>query len=359
MLYAVIMAGGSGTRFWPESRADRPKQLLKLAGEKTMIRATAARLEGLISPERMIVVTGESLVAPIRQELPDLHAESVIGEPCRRDTAPCIGLAAQLLLKKDPQAVMAVMPADHVIQPVEKFQAALRYALRLVEEQPSRLVTFGIPPTYPAESFGYIERGEALPAAPNCPPAFRVRMFREKPKAKVAQEYLAAGRFYWNSGIFVWRADTIDQALAKFSPKIHAHLQAVTAAPDREFPEVFRREFAAIEGQSIDYAVMERYDDVAVIEAPFAWDDVGSWRSLTRLYPQDENGNTVIGRHLGVNSHGLIVRGDEERLIVTLGMKDCIIVHTPDATLVANKNDEEAVRQVVEEIRRRGWEEFL
>jgi mannose-1-phosphate guanylyltransferase len=359
MLYAVIMAGGSGTRFWPESRADRPKQLLKLAGRETLIRATIARLRELVPPERILVVTNERLVEPIRRELPELPPESVLGEPCRRDTAPCIGLAASLLLRREPEAVMAVMPADHLISQVEEFQAAIGFAERLIAEQPQRLVTFGIPPTYPAEVFGYIERGEPISRPAADPAAYRVQMFREKPDAATAREFLASGRFYWNSGIFVWRAATIDAALAKFEPEMHRRLAAIAQSDERLFPEVFRREFEAIQGKSIDYAVMERHDDVAVIEAPFDWDDVGSWRSLARHYPADEHGNTVIGRHLGVHSSGCIVRGDDERLIVTLGVKDCIIVHTPDATLVANKHDEEAVRHVVAELKQRGWEEFL
>jgi mannose-1-phosphate guanylyltransferase len=359
MIYAVIMAGGSGTRFWPESRADRPKQLLKLAGSQTLIRATVDRLADLIPPDRILVVTNERLVEPIRRELPELPREAILGEPCRRDTAPCIGLAAGLLLRRDPDAVMAVMPADHVIPTVEKFQSAIRFAERLVAERPGRLVTFGIRPTYAAEVFGYIERGEPIAHAPGDPPPFRVQMFREKPDGATAKKYLDSDRFYWNSGIFVWRADTIEGTLAKLEPEMHRRLAAIAASDEPQFAESFRREFEAIQGKSIDYAVMERYDDVAVIEAPFEWDDVGSWRSLARLYGADEQGNTVIGRHLGVNSSGLIVRGDDQRLIVTLGMKDCIIVHTPDATLVANKNDEEAVRQVVAELKSRGWEEFL
>jgi mannose-1-phosphate guanylyltransferase len=359
MLYAVIMAGGSGTRFWPESRADRPKQLLPLAGRETMIRATVARLADVVPPDRILIVTNERLVEPIRRQLPELPAQAVLGEPCRRDTAPCIGLAAGLLLRDDPDAIMAVMPADHVIPTVEKFQAALRYAARMVDWQPERLVTFGIRPTYPAETFGYIERGNRLFTEPSDPPTYQVQMFREKPKADVARQFVESGRFYWNSGIFVWRAATIDAALAKFEPEMHRHLRTIAQAEEARFDEVFPREFEAIRGKSIDYAVMEHYDDVAVVESPFDWDDVGSWRSLTRLYPADENGNTVIGRHLGVRSSGLIVRGSDDRLIVTLGMKDCIIVHTPDATLVANKNDEEAVREVVAELQKRGWTEYL
>jgi mannose-1-phosphate guanylyltransferase len=254
---------------------------------------------------------------------------------------------------------MAVMPADHVIQPVEKFQAALRYAARLVQERPTRLVTFGIRPTYPAESFGYIERGKPLSAAASDPPTYQVERFREKPKEPEAKQFVDSGRFYWNSGIFVWRAETLDRALARYEPETHRRLKTIAQADEADFSMVLAREFEAIQGKSIDYAVMEHYNDVAVIEAPYDWDDVGSWRSLARLYPSDEHGNTVIGRHLGVNSRGLIVRGDNERLIVTLGMKDCIIVHTPDATLIANKNDEEAVREVVAELKRRGWDKFL
>ncbi|MBW3599140.1 MAG: mannose-1-phosphate guanylyltransferase [Planctomycetes bacterium] len=357
MLYAVIMAGGSGTRFWPESRAERPKQLLRLAGSETMIRATVNRAGELAPASRIRIITSRALAEPIREELPELPPAAVIAEPCRRDTAPCIGLAAQLLLQEDPDAVMAVMPSDHIIQATEKFQAALKYAAALIEKQPRRLVTFGIRPTYPAETFGYIERGEPLSGAADDPPTFRVQMFREKPNAAAAREYLESGRFLWNSGIFVWRADTIDAALAKLEPAMHAHLAAIGRAAGDD--ETLQREFEAIRGKSIDYAVMERYNDVVVIEAPFDWDDVGSWRSLARLHGTDENGNTVIGRHIGMNSQGLIVRGDDERLIVTLGMKDCIIVHTPDATLVADKNNEEAVRDVVEELKRRGWDEFL
>jgi mannose-1-phosphate guanylyltransferase len=330
-----------------------------LAGPQTLIRATADRLRGLVPAERVLVVTSERLVQPIREELRELPPEAVLGEPCRRDTAPCIGLAASLLLRRDPDAVMVVMPADHAIPTLEAFQSAIRCAARLVQEQPARLVTFGIRPSYAAEVFGYIERGGPLPHAPADPPVYRVEMFREKPDAATAQQYLDLGRFYWNSGIFVWRAATIDAALKELEPEMHRRLASIADSGEAEFDNTFAREFAAIQGKSIDYAVLERYHDIAVIEAPFAWDDVGSWRSLARHYPADENGNTVIGRHLGVNSRGLIVRGDDDRLIVTLGMKDCIIVHTPDATLVADKNDEEAVRQVVAELKKRGWEEFL
>jgi mannose-1-phosphate guanylyltransferase len=282
-----------------------------------------------------------------------------LGEPCKRDTAPCIGLAALVIAQTDPAATLAVMPADHVISPTESFQQALNIAAELVEQQPGRIVTFGIKPTFAAETFGYIERGESLSAAGEWP-AFRVARFREKPDAATAAEYVASGKFYWNSGIFVWKASTILAALEEHRPALFRHLQAIGAAYGQpNFEEVFDREFAAIEGVSIDYAVMEQAKEIAVIEAPFAWDDVGSWQSLARLRGTDENGNTIIGKHLGINTSGSIVRGTEEHLVVTLGLKDCLVVHTSDATLVANKHDEEAIRQVVKLLDQRHWQEYL
>lgn len=358
MLHAVIMAGGSGTRFWPESRAARPKQLLRLSGKRSMIAATVARLGDLVPADRVLVVTNETQRAGIVAELPNLPAGAVLAEPCKRDTAPCIGLAAICIARHDPEATLAVMPSDHVIGPDEAFQGALRLAARLVDEAPQRIVTFGIRATYPAETFGYIERGEALDAA--TPGVYRVRQFREKPKAEVAREYLASGNFYWNSGIFIWRARTILDALARHQREMFARLEAIGAAwdtPRRE--EVLKREFAAIKPISIDYAVMEKASDVVVIEAPFEWDDVGGWQSFARLRGSDAAENTISGRHLGVRTTRTIVRSDEKHLVTTLGVEDLLIVHTPDATLVANRNDEEAIRELVRLIEEHGWHEYL
>ncbi len=360
MLYPVIMAGGSGTRFWPESRHLRPKQLLPLVGERTMIQATVDRLIGLVPAEQMLVLTNAQQADAIAAQLPQLPASAVIREPCKRDTAPCIGLAALLLLARDNEATMAVMPSDHVIGPVDVYQAAIRQAARLVDAQPDRIVTFGIKPTYPAESFGYIERGEAIAVASDEAPTYRVKKFREKPNAKVAQEFLAAGTFYWNSGIFVWKAWKIAVELQERQPEMFAHLETIVAAVGSpEYAATLEREFAAIKGISIDYAVMEHATEIAVIEAPYSWDDVGSWQAIARLCDSDADGNTVSGKHLGINTQGTIVRGEGDHLIVTLGLKDCLIVHTPDATLVANKHDEEAIRKVVKLIEERGWREYL
>ena len=269
---------------------------------------------------------------------------------------------------------MVVMPADHVIKPAEKFQAAIQQAAAMVEESPGRIVTFGIKPSYPAEIFGYIHRGEPLasrgvpapessstgPRTARLAQAFTVLEFQEKPNTATAKKYVDSGEYYWNSGIFVWRAATILDALRTRQPEMLAHLETIVNGWEtKDAAAVFEREFTAIKPISIDYAVMEHATDVAVIEAPFEWDDLGGWQSLARLAGSDENGNTIVGTHLGLDTTGTIVRADGEHLVVTLGMKDCIIVHTPNATLVANKHSEEQIRQVVKKLEELGWSDYL
>src|SRR3954468_2527358 len=357
MLHAVIMAGGTGTRFWPASRNDAPKQLLQLVGAQTMLRQTVDRLGDLVPNDRQLIVTNRRLVETIRRQLPELPASSIVGEPCKRDTAPCIGLAALLVSRTDPDAIMAVNPADHVIRPAEVFQAAILRAVELVEAAPGRIVTFGIKPTYPAEIFGYIHRGERLGRVGS---AFKVRQFKAKPDAVAAQKYLDSGEYYWNSGIFVWRTKTILDALRQRQPKMLAQLEKVVHSWDASSRnDVFEREFFAIDPVSIDYAVMEHATDVAVIEAPFEWDDLGGWQSLARMAGRDANNNAVIGKHLGLNTTGTIVRGSDDHLIVTLGLKDVIVVHTHNATLVADKHNEEQIRKVVKHLEEQGWSEYL
>jgi mannose-1-phosphate guanylyltransferase len=361
MLHAVIMAGGAGSRFWPESRDLAPKQLLALAGGRSMLQATVDRLRELAPSDRVTIATRASLAEAIAKQLPELPAEAILAEPCQRDTAPCIGLAAMRIAHDDPDATLVVLPADHVISPESEFVRAVRAAVKLVDSKPGRIVTFGIRPSYPAESFGYIERGAPLAElSPGEPKAFQAVRFREKPKAEIARQYLEAGTFYWNSGIFIWKARTILDALAERQPEMFEHLKQITAAVGTpNYSQMLEREFAAIKGISVDYAVMEHARDVVMIEAPFSWDDVGSWQALARLHGTDADGNTVVGCHLGVNTSGTIVRGPADHLIVTLGLKDCLVVHTPDATLVANKHDEEAIREVVKILREKGMKEFL
>jgi len=359
MLHVVIMAGGSGTRFWPASRAARPKQLLHLAGPRTLLQATVDRLAGLVDDDAILVVTADRLLPAVREQLPTVPGGGLVGEPCKRDTAPCIGLAALLVARHDPDATLAVMPSDHVIAPPESFREAIRQAAAIVDADPARLVTFGIKPTYPAEGFGYIQQGDPLPGGGPAA-VHRVATFKEKPPAAVAREYLAAGGYLWNAGIFVWKARTILAALAQRQPECLAHLETIVAAwdgPDRD--AVFAREFAAIRGISIDYAVLEHAREVLVIEAPFGWDDLGGWSAVARQRGTDADGNTVVGRHLGIDTSGTIVHADGDHLVVTMGLEDMLVVHTHDATLVADRAHEESVRRVVAELEARGWREFL
>lgn len=361
MLHAVIMAGGSGTRFWPASRKLQPKQLLALSGDRTMIQATLDRLGDAVPKDQQWIITNEILVDAIREQLPNLPQQNVIGEPCKRDTAPCVGLAAAIIEQSDPEGTMVVMPSDHVIAAPEKFQAAIKAGEQLIDEDPTRIVTFGIKPNYPAESFGYIQRDDdnAIENRSGSS-AFAVKQFREKPDRSTAESYVESGKFYWNSGIFLWKAKTISEALSKNAPQMGGHLQRIAnAIGTSEFNDVLTREFTAIEGTSIDYAVMEKYDNVVVIEAPFPWDDVGSWQALSRLHAPDGDHNTVVGSHVGIDTEGCIVMTQPDHTVVTIDVKDLIVVQTADATLVAPKAAEERVREAVQALQDRGQTDKL
>ncbi|MEE2825382.1 MAG: mannose-1-phosphate guanylyltransferase [Planctomycetota bacterium] len=362
MLHATIMAGGAGTRFWPASRQGQPKQLLKLAGDRSMLQATVDRLDGLCESDQILVVTNQALVDPVATQLPDIPRSSIIGEPAKRDTAPCIALAASLIVRRDPEATMIVMPADHLITPVDVFQAAIRQAVELVEQEQESIVTLGIQPTYAAEVYGYIERvGTAMGDWEY--PTFPVSRFREKPDAVTAGQFLEAGTFYWNSGIFLWKAKTILKAIKHFEPGIYEAIEKIGASiGEDDFEQTLQVEFPKIEGKSIDFAVMERFENVLVIEAPFAWDDLGNWSALPRVHGSDENGNTLSGKTLAVGTRNCIIHADEsaaEHLLVTLGIENCIVVHTPNATLVANRDDESAIKQIVQSLEQRGWKQYL
>ena len=358
MLHAVIMAGGSGTRFWPRSRRQLPKQFLKFGGESTLLQETAARCRPLISAAHTWVVTGRDHADETARQLADIVPSQVLVEPCGRNTAPCIGLAALLVQAVDPEGVMLVMPSDHIIRPAAEFQAAAQRAVALIQQSPNRLVLFGVPPTYPATGFGYIHRGATIGL--DSDQAFRVAEFREKPDAGTAASYLASGDCLWNCGIFVWRATTILQAIEQHAPEVAAQLEALRPAiGTTQWAGALEAEFPRMPSISIDYAVLEKADDVCVVPATFEWDDVGSWQALLRLLPQDTAGNSVDGPFCGINTNGCVIASSNEHLIATYGVRDLIIVHTPTATLVADKHDETAMRQLITELERRGLTEFL
>ena len=356
MLHAVIMAGGSGTRFWPLSRRGEPKQFLRLTGPRSLIEETYDRCRSWIPADRCWVVTNRQLVDKTQEHLPEVPSRHVLGEPCGRNTAACIGLAAICLIERDPDAVMLVLPADHVIRPAETFREVCGAAQEIVAADPERLVLMGVPPTSPATGFGYIERGVPIGSVRG---GFEVRGFREKPDRERAQEYLRRGTFFWNCGIFVWRADRILQALRMFEPELAGLLDQLRGHVSRPTWDAALDDlFPRMPSISIDYAVLERAQGIAVVEAPFAWDDVGSWGAWERLNASDAEGNTVIGPHVGLETERCLIQTTERHLIGTIGIKDCIIVHTPDATLVADRGDENAVRELVALLEER-YERFL
>lgn len=357
MLHAVVMAGGSGTRFWPQSRRRLPKQFLQFGSERTLLQETVDRCRDFIPLECTWIVTGAAHSAETVRQIPEVPERNVLIEPCGRNTAPCIGLAAIQLLATDPDAVMLVMPADHVIRTAEQFRRTVEQAVAVLQQSPESLVLFGAVPTYPATGFGYIQRGAEWPGQTN---VFRVAAFREKPDLPTAEHYFTTNEFFWNCGLFVWRADTILNELVRHQPEIGTRLQRLQAAIDTEtWNETLAAEFPQMPSISIDYAVLERANSVAVVPAAFTWDDVGSWQALARLLPTDADGNTVSGPFCGLNSTGCIVRTTGEHLVATFGVRDLIIVQTPDATLVADKRDENSLRQLLVELERRGLSKFL
>lgn len=359
MLHAVIMAGGGGTRFWPRSRAQRPKQFLTLGGERSLLQQSLDRIEALVDPERTLIITAERHRAEAGRHAPHLPPANVIGEPCGRDTAACIGLGAALVARQDPQGTMLVMPADHRIEPAQEFRRAAHAAAQVADESPKSLITFGITPTYPATGYGYIHRGPPISQRLGIP-TFRVQRFREKPKVEEAQQMLATGEYFWNAGIFVWKAATILEALRVNQPKLHGAVERIADAwHGRERDAVLEREYQALDRVSIDFAVMEKAKDVLVVEAPFQWDDVGSWLALERMNPQDADSNTVLGTHCGVGSTNCIIVGEADRLIATVGVSHLIIVQDGDAILVADRRNEGSIKELVELLKKKGLEKYL
>ena len=358
MLYAAVMAGGSGTRFWPLSRRAEPKQLLAIVSEKLLVQEALDRLEGLVPLERTYIVAGREQLPKLRECLPGMPEGQLIVEPQGRNTAAAIGLAAVILEQTDPEAVMAVMPADHLIRPKRGFQKVLTQAAELARTVDC-LVTIGIPPTEPATGYGYIQRGEETEevAEVRC---FKVRRFVEKPDPSAARQFLRTGEYYWNSGIFIWRLPIILHHLERYAPELYQGLRRIQTSLDtlRE-SKTIAEEYTRFEPISIDYAVMEKARDVRVIEAEFEWDDVGSWLAVERHHTQDEQGNTVVGRHLGLETSQCIVVGNPEHLVATINVQGLIIIQTRDATLVVRKSEAQRVGELVDLIKEAGLEKYL
>ncbi|HUR52541.1 MAG TPA: mannose-1-phosphate guanylyltransferase [Gemmataceae bacterium] len=359
MLHAMIMAGGGGTRFWPRSRSKRPKQFLTFSGDRTLLQSTVDRIAAQVPAERTWVITGDAHRGTSIEQLKELPADHIVGEPQGRDTAACIGLGAALIARVDADATMMVMPADHLIEPVAEFGRAALAAEHFANEYPNALLTFGIPPTYPATGYGYIKRGKEL-GARNGVPIAAVEEFKEKPDFETAEKYVASGKHYWNSGIFVWKPTTILAELKRQKPDLFARVSRIADAWDTpRRADVFQTEYANAEKISIDFAVMQEAAEVLVIHAPYKWDDVGSWLALERNNPQDASGNTVQGLHYGVETERCVVAADPGRLIATIGVKDLVIVQCGNATLIADRKKEADVKKIVDQLKDAKQAEYL
>lgn len=351
MHHAIIMAGGSGTRLWPLSRQDRPKQLLRLFGGKSLLRIAFERLFGLLPAEQIYVITGKSYLPAIAAELPEIPPENLFGEPCPRDTAPAVGLAAHLIARRDPQGTMGVFTADHVIQPVEQFRETVARGYAVAERYPNSLVTFGIKPTGPHTGYGYIHRGQNLDTD-----TFEISSFKEKPDRLTAGMYVASGEYYWNSGMFVWQVPTIIAQFDKHQPEMSGELRTVAAElhePSRSKAVLER--FSKVARISVDFAIMEKADHVAVVEMPCKWLDVGSWTSLAEFFPPDSAGNVIAAPNVAALGSGDNVFVSETgHLLAAIGVDDLIIVHSEDATLICRKQDAQKIKDLVERLNKDG-----
>ena len=355
-MYALIMAGGSGTRLWPRSRGSRPKQLLGLLSERTMLQEACRRIAPLVPDEGIFVVTSEAYTDVVRQQIPQVPAANVIGELEGHGTAPCIGLSALYLKRLDPEAVMAVLTADHYIEKADELRRALGAAAQAAEK--GRLVTLGIQPNRPATGYGYIERAEKL-AQVGGHEVYRVEKFTEKPDLTTAQAFMESGRYYWNSGMFVWKVSTVLREFEKLMPRFYAQLMEIDAAlGTAEERAALERVWPQVENETIDYGVMERAEDVAVIPVDIGWSDVGDWTALSELLPADEEGNVVVGQHVGLDTRGCLIHGSH-RLVTTIGLEGMIVVDTEDALLVCPRERAQEVRDLVRKLKESDKEEYL
>ncbi len=344
--WAVVMAGGQGTRFWPASRPRRPKQLLPLApGGHSLLRATVDRLAGLVPPERTLVVTTSAIADAVRAELPELPAANVLVEPVGRNTAPCIGWAARLVGHREPRGVMAVLPADHHIGDEEAFRATLHTALEHARRS-GDLTTVGIRPERPETGYGYIELGDPIEEG-----VHRVLRFVEKPDADRAKSYVRSGRFLWNSGMFFFRADAVAAEIERQLPDLHAGLDRLADA------EPIERVYPELPNVSIDFGVMEGAERVAVVPGSFGWSDVGSWASAWELAEHDDRGNGAPPEAILIDCEGCLVRAPEGKAVALVGLRDVVVVDAGDALLVVPRDRAQQVRRVVERLQQRSQEE--
>lgn len=358
-MYAVIMAGGKGTRFWPLSRESLPKHLLGILGERTVIQQTVDRLQPLVPPERVLIVTVEAHADALIRQVPEIPRENIIIEPIGRNTAPCIGLAALHVRRREPDAVMAVLPADHMIGDAERFRAVLAAASRMAARS-GDLITLGIEPRSPETGYGYLELGEQCDIVDG-EPFWRVKSMREKPGAAQAEEFLRRGGFLWNSGMFIWKTSAILDAIAAWLPELYRGLREMESVlPREDAAHVIDGVYRSLQPISIDYGVMEKAQNVLLARGDFGWSDVGSWDALWEVAEKDEAGNACkgTGTFLGIETKNSLCFGNG-KLVALVGVEDLIVVQTDDALLICRRGASQAVKKAVETIEASGRTEYL
>lgn len=346
--YIVIMAGGRGERFWPESRTARPKQLLPIVGDRPMLAQTIDRLSGLVAADAVFVITNAEQRAAVLEICPELDPAKVVGEPVGRDTAAAVGLAAILVGREDPGASFAMLPADAVIHDAAELRTTLESAFAVAEAAPV-LATIGIPARFPATGYGYIQQGAAFGDFAGRT-VYEVQRFVEKPDLATAQGYVEAGGYFWNAGMFVWSVATIQAELERNTPSLWQALQAIRSGLEAgdDLDALLASRYPALEKISVDYAIIEKAERVVMLEASFDWDDVGEWTAIERHYPKDAHGNVTRGQaELADSANNIVYCRDDAHLVALIGVRDLIVVKTEDATLVCHKDQAQEIKNLV------------
>ncbi|PYL93571.1 MAG: mannose-1-phosphate guanyltransferase [Verrucomicrobia bacterium] len=344
-IYALILTGGSGERFWPLSRRNRPKQLLRLVSERTLLEETVARLEGFVPTERILILTNIEQEKGVRDLLEGFPKQNIIAEPAKRDTAAAVALGAGWVAARDHSATMLALPADHVIADRAAFQETMKTAAAAAEET-GALITIGIKPTWACPGFGYIEQGEPVRLRSDGKIAVhRVVRFREKPNVDLAESFLRKGNFRWNAGMFVWSVPTVLSEFNRHAPELADFISQVRSPKDLD--KILHERFAKLPRISFDYAIMEKTEHVLVVEASFDWDDVGSWQAVAHYFKKDEHGNAANGALTALDSSDNIVFNDGETTIALLGVHNLIVVRTGDAILICHRHQAEKIKNLV------------
>jgi mannose-1-phosphate guanylyltransferase len=348
-IYALILAGGSGERFWPLSRKTRPKQLLALVSQQTLLQETLGRLEGFVPRENILILTNRDQEPTVRKLVPELPKENIVAEPAKRDTAAAIALGAGWISKRDRTATMIVLPADHVIHDKAGFQKTLRVASKAAEET-GELVTIGIKPTWACPGFGYVEMGEEIkiPGAEGGAAVSEVKRFREKPNSELAETFVKKGNFRWNAGMFIWSIPSILSALHRHTPQLAEFVELIHQAP--ELAKLLEEKFAKLPKISIDYAIMEKASRVLVVEAAFDWDDVGGWTAVAKYLKKDAAGNFTSVTTSTLDAQDNIICAQPKTHVALLGVRNLIVVQTEDAVLVCHRHEAERIKELVAKI---------